>query len=496
MSDFKNDLKVNHDGFGLFYSRIDGDLKSMADISNFSKKLARLEASYAKDLQSLLGQSWKKTASELGTLKKSWDVWHEELGKVATFHEDLSKSLNDLSTEMDKNVKESNSTKKSVNKTGSRLTNEMNDALRNLKRAKDTYYKDHKTADSNEASYNAKKNDQNAKQKDIDKLNKKSVEARDRCQTSDVNYKKMLDAANTAQSKFYNSDMPSLLQKIQNFEEKRTTFFKDELTKYLSVLNNGPAIYTGVTKTMNEVSAAIDPKSDVAEFISTNKSAAVPVPEDILYEPYGGGPAIKRSTGGSGKNISIKKSDPVKSYGLTEDDQKLSAKEKEAKLQSQLSEIKDKIKSEIKSKKGLDKLTKFYASDPVAQQKAQQEAADQQAKVDKLKDEKKKILKQLAELDGGATGSGISVEAASPVSTREVVEVSEAAGAPLEEAEDYPEIEAKALFDYDAANDTELSFKAGDILIITEQDDSGWWYAELNGVQGFIPNNYVQVVSK
>jgi hypothetical protein len=44
----------------------------------------------------------------------------------------------------------------------------------------------------------------------------------------------------------------------------------------------------------------------------------------------------------------------------------------------------------------------------------------------------------------------------------------------VSEDEDIPEIKARALFDYEAANETELSFKAGDILTITEQDKSGY----------------------
>jgi len=150
------------------------------------------------------------------------------------------------------------------------------------------------------------------------------------------------------------------------------------------------------------------------------------------------------------------------------------AEEKKRKLEGQLKEIKEVIESEVKSKKGLDKLVKFYASDPVAQKKATQEAAEQQAKVDKLKAEKKKITEQLSGLGGGGG------EAAD-----EGGETSD---------EDFVEIKAKALFDYEAANETELGFKAGDILTVTEQDTSGWWYAELNGKQGFVPNNYVEVI--
>lgn len=52
----------------------------------------------------------------------------------------------------------------------------------------------------------------------------------------------------------------------------------------------------------------------------------------------------------------------------------------------------------------------------------------------------------------------------------------------------------KALYPYDATCESELSFNEGDVLLIKEQDDNGWWYAELNGNSGYIPNNYVEEI--
>lgn len=54
--------------------------------------------------------------------------------------------------------------------------------------------------------------------------------------------------------------------------------------------------------------------------------------------------------------------------------------------------------------------------------------------------------------------------------------------------------QARALYEYEATNENELSFPEGAILNIQEKDDSGWWFAELGGKTGFIPNNYVEVV--
>jgi len=52
--------------------------------------------------------------------------------------------------------------------------------------------------------------------------------------------------------------------------------------------------------------------------------------------------------------------------------------------------------------------------------------------------------------------------------------------------------QAKAIYPFDAQNIQELSFKPGDILSILTQDGD-WWKARLNGKEGLIPSNYVQL---
>lgn len=49
----------------------------------------------------------------------------------------------------------------------------------------------------------------------------------------------------------------------------------------------------------------------------------------------------------------------------------------------------------------------------------------------------------------------------------------------------------KILYDYDAQGDDELSVRAGDIAVITNEDDgSGWTEGEINGVSGLFPTSY------
>ena len=44
----------------------------------------------------------------------------------------------------------------------------------------------------------------------------------------------------------------------------------------------------------------------------------------------------------------------------------------------------------------------------------------------------------------------------------------------------------KALYDFEAAEDNELTFKTGDLINLIEESDPNWWEGELNGKTGMI----------
>ncbi|KAG0680097.1 hypothetical protein C6P40_002236 [Pichia californica] len=54
-------------------------------------------------------------------------------------------------------------------------------------------------------------------------------------------------------------------------------------------------------------------------------------------------------------------------------------------------------------------------------------------------------------------------------------------------------LSAVAEYDYEAAEDNELTFKEGDLIIDIEEVDEDWWLGSLNGERKLFPSNYVTI---
>uniref|UniRef100_A0A7N9AU83 Rac/Cdc42 guanine nucleotide exchange factor (GEF) 6 n=1 Tax=Mastacembelus armatus TaxID=205130 RepID=A0A7N9AU83_9TELE len=52
----------------------------------------------------------------------------------------------------------------------------------------------------------------------------------------------------------------------------------------------------------------------------------------------------------------------------------------------------------------------------------------------------------------------------------------------------------KARFNFKQNNEDELSFSKGEMILVTRQEEGGWWEGTLNGKTGWFPSNYVREV--
>jgi len=235
------------------------------------------------------------------------------------------------------------------------------------------------------------------------------------------------------------------------------------------------------------------------------------------------------SSSGAGSGVAppvATKSTQPKAVGLSAADDSLSNDQKKEKLEAQLRDLRSAIKLEIKSRKGLEKLVKFYGADPVAQEKAKGELDDQNRKLSQLREQRNAVERQMIEInpdykrerdeddeDDGETNHNNSspnnsnnhtkpavIVSARRDDTKPSVSAAAAAGSPPSETAPQapaagPVVKAKGMYDYQATNENELSFGEGDLLTISEQDDSGWWFAELKGKTGFVPSNYLNLIN-
>lgn len=50
----------------------------------------------------------------------------------------------------------------------------------------------------------------------------------------------------------------------------------------------------------------------------------------------------------------------------------------------------------------------------------------------------------------------------------------------------------QCLHDYDATDPLELSFREGDVIVVIQENSTGWWKGELDGVVGLFPSNFTE----
>jgi len=465
------------DGFEFLYKRTDGVLKTTADLSSFVSKLSKVEKEYARNLGKLVKsqradfQKLPSIQKEVSTTYYCWDNIFGLLDQIADHHSDYADKLeNELSKSAGNYARESQKTRKKLEGDGTKLTKDFKTAQENLVQSRRKYVALSKEADAAEGQHTKGKGDMNMKPSQLAKFAAKASQTSEKATSADSEYQSTLSATNQKQNEFYGQTMPALLTEFQKFEEDRLKFQKDIAQKLASLIAEKPPFFTTIAQSMNSAADGVSIEQDLQAFVAENKTNVTAPTEqqymrydaDVPGQPTKSAPKVKSpkyTPGGKDSSELLTRQWGIGQHENLSDDQKVE------KLRNQLAELDKAITSENKKKDGLENLIRFYSKDPVSAKKAEEEMQDAEQKLRKLTEIRNNTVQTQLEALGGS-----------------------APGLPSQP------FKVRGVYDYVATCDTELSFKEGDILMISEKDESGWWYAQMGNKAGFVPNNYVEPI--
>ncbi|XP_069564778.1 proline-serine-threonine phosphatase-interacting protein 1a [Brachyistius frenatus] len=101
------------------------------------------------------------------------------------------------------------------------------------------------------------------------------------------------------------------------------------------------------------------------------------------------------------------------------------------------------------------------------------------------------VRKRISNLLQGNNSSGSKLSINEPVT--QPAETSEGvyASIPGYQASQLSSGEYKAMYDYVAQGEDELSVSVGDVVVLIEQGEDGWWMVKRNGLSGLVPGSYL-----
>jgi len=400
--------------------------------------------------------------AEKGTVSVGWTAMKTETDNVFKQHAQVS-------SQMQTNViaplltlkKEQSSNRATLGAEVTKLDKGLERGKSELSKAKSKYFRLCRDHEINTANLQkAEKDPTTMKPKELIRLRTTVQTLKKDSEAAHIQYQQQIKDFQAYQKK-YEEGLKKILQDFQAMEEKRIQKLKEVEEKMLQSLDSLVSSLQQSTQAYRKSIEQMDYMADVQGFIQQNKTGAIPE-APVEYEPY-----ISQLTGQpahqADKTVTFSSPTPKKT--------------KKGQKKNKLG------KKKVKKDKDKDKDKEDGASitvTPVSQTPPPVSTRDPRS---------------------GSEGTVNLVITQKPAGNAEPIAEPHEGVAALdkkEESRDKTIVKAKALYDYPAADDTEISFKVDDIITVTRNDDSipGWMEGEVNGKRGLFPGNYVEILNR
>ena len=363
----------------------------------------------------------------------AWEVIRDESDKRARYHNDLADSLtNAVSNPMKELVRASDKHIKKARSTAKSLLVELNRTEKLTEDAKSKYEKARKKQYDAKDEYERASFSANTNPKLKDQLSKKVQSEHKAADKFDTAYAEQVSKLQELQVKCYETDVPAILADFENLERQRIEAAASSLSVSLDLDGKLPLLLEeSLSRMMGQVKI-ISADQDVSAFIAITKSGAAPPPR-AQYHPYdeSAGRCLAPS---SSISVGFTPGGRVLATGS----QRTAAAGSAGAVGSSANQLSPRMGARAGTVTGSPRSGGNSGGGGQKRSK------------------------------GGVGGGGSTAVGGSVSSVRGIGF-------------------AKALYDYDAQSDLELSFQEDDLITIIEKDDSGWWHGELNGKVGVFP---------
>lgn len=471
------------------------------DVAAIVQERAELDREYSKGLSKVAHKLLKATQNSVGTLSDGWKAVANSIEVEADLHKNLSNSLiEDISKPLkqltEAQHKQRRPIEANVDKSLKSLTDKRTEEMKAKKSAYDCAKSHEKTEEATKSS--------KAKEKDINKMEKKQKQMVDNLRKADKHYCECCEKAEVAREE-WDLAVSRASSQLQTLEEERLSKMSEYLNQYnshISVL--GPRL-TQSCDTLNKSVSAVDLQSDISS-VAKQRGSGPNTPEQMLIDSYA----------------------EDKQFTLKPERRKIA-------LQHYLLHLRQSLEREEKGQVGLEKLLEVYLerpnfADAEAQEDTKQRLDQLKFMMNFLEANHYKIAKSFAELDHSQVPNykfakyiemsrdkqGMNVSmlklplnlAKEGKTGYDATNVTLGALAASDEPFDDDEFDddtcispgnraigkCRALYDYQGTRDDELTIYEGDIITLYDKQSSDWWEGELHGRQGVVPATYVQEI--
>ncbi|KAN0039827.1 hypothetical protein ACTA71_007064 [Dictyostelium dimigraforme] len=458
------------DKFESVVKKVDNGKIFTQQLSKFLSKQQQIESAYAKSLVKLCKDKSFAPEVEMGTLRDSFQCYREQLELIGALHEEFSNRLEKLvSLGIDGYLEESRKQRKALIANGEKCTKDLKTAESNESKAKQNYEKLKRKQE--EANEDLSKQPPGAKEQKSRKTLESATKAADK---ADNEYRESVKCLQQNQQKFYHEEMPRILDDLQRFEVERIDKSKDWLMEVITQNELVPPAVIIHNENIKKGIDAIDRERDLQNYIIVTMSGAQKPPE-AQYEPYqsGGVFAIVNSSSNSNLNISRKSGELSGSGNSIQNGASISSPQQiHHHNQPQYQNIdhqtppQPNIIQQHQSSNSVGTNNVMTTPPPPQQQQPPTPQSTQlnntpqpPISLSKNNDSNNNSVNNSSGSGGGAGG--------------EIV---------------------RALYDYNATEENEISFKANALIKVVLRDESGWWQGMVIGESdrvGVFPSNFI-----